>query len=137
MPGFAQFLDVESSVKLLNNLRPDQFDVADWETLDQLRPVAHKLAESVLALVDAATGSQKQLARDLVGVAEQLADALDSCSEEAKRIAGMDPDQDDIEQAKYALAPNVATISGAISALPGVLESFDEKKLKAKRFVFG
>lgn len=136
MPGFSQFLDVENSVKLLNNLKPAQFDVADWETFSQLRPVAEKLVESAHALAEAASGSQKQIAQDLEAAAQQLVEAIKQCFEEATKISGMDPDQEDIERAKLEISPVVATISGAIDGLPTFIGRFDEKKLKAKRFIF-
>lgn len=117
MPGYAEYLDVESAAKLAKNVLPEQNDT----TKDSWKPVkeiADKLAENVDKLVAAATGTQKQKAKDLKEITDQLARA-------AGRAADGEADEG-----------GLATTRGAIGALGDFLGGFDEAKLKAKKSVF-
>lgn len=135
MPGFKEFVDVESGVKLLANLLPEDVDSLAKDTWQGISDAAAKLHENLTALATAAVGSQKKLASDLKGVAEELASQTEKILGKAGEAA--DKAEDEAKELLESIAPEIATIRGAIKALPDHIQRFDERKLKAKRFIFG
>lgn len=118
MPGHKEYLDVESAVKILGNLLPEDAGDTDADKWNQLKEMAEKLDQNVGALIGAATGSQKQKANDLKPIVEQLVRAIE-------RVADGSADEG-----------GIATTRSAITALPSFLDGFDEAKLKAKKSIF-
>ena len=118
MPGHKEYLDVESAVKILGNLLPDDAGDTTEATWNQLKEMAEKLDENVGSLIAAATGSQKQKANDLKPITEQLVRAVE-------RVAKGEADEG-----------GIASTRGAINQLPNFLQGFDEAKLKAKKSIF-
>jgi hypothetical protein len=113
MPGYKEYLDVESAVKILGNIVPE--DAGDESAWQQVSDMAQKLDESVAALVEATKGrSQEATATELKGITEQLARAA------ARAVSG------------EADEGGLATTKGAINALPDILSKFDEERLQRK-----
>jgi uncharacterized coiled-coil DUF342 family protein len=135
MPGLKEYVDVESGVKLLANLIPEDAENIAEDVWKGLSDSAAKLHENVTALIGAATGSQKKLAEDLKGIAEELEAGAAKMHDHAGEMAGKS--EEEAKEALEKIAPEIATIRGAIKALPDYIKQFDEKKLKQKRFLFG
>jgi division protein CdvB (Snf7/Vps24/ESCRT-III family) len=135
MPGFKEYVDVESGVKLLVNLLPEDVDHLGEDAWKSLSDAAAQVHQNVTALLAAATGSQKKLADDLKGIAEDLETATAKILDEAGKAAGAT--EEEAKEQLEKIAPEIATIRGAIKALPDHIQQFDEKKLKSKRFIFG
>jgi uncharacterized membrane protein YukC len=112
MPGYKEYLDVESAVKILGNLVPEgQGDESAWQ---QVSEMAQKLDDNAANLVAATEGrSQEGAAKELKEITEQVAAAAAECA------AGADEGK-------------IATTQGAINALPSYLSNFDEERLKRK-----
>jgi hypothetical protein len=113
VPGYAEYLDVESAVKLLNNLLPADTSDTSEATWQQLSDMAQKLDQNADALVSATAGrSQQPKAQEFKEISAQLARA---CS----RVLDGSADEG-----------GVATTRGAIQSLPGFLEGFDQERLQ-------
>lgn len=115
MPGYAEFLDVESAVKLVNNLLPSDPSDTSAETWRQIDEMAQKLDQNAGALVSATAGrSQNPKATELKQLTEQLARA---CT----RVVDGSADEG-----------GVASTRGAVAALPDFLAGFDQERLQRK-----
>jgi hypothetical protein len=113
MPGYSEYLDVENSVKVLNNLLPSDQGDTSADTWQGLKDIADKLDQNVGALVSATSGrSQNPKAVELKQITEQLARAVG-------RVVTGEADEG-----------GVASTRGAITQLPGFLAGFDEERLQ-------
>jgi hypothetical protein len=113
MPGYAEYLEVESAAKVLANLLPADVDDKSSATWQQLYDMAEKLDQNVDALVTATAGrSQEPKARDLKEITAQLVRAI------SRIIDGTAEDA------------SIATTRGAIRSLPDVFAGFDQERLQ-------
>jgi hypothetical protein len=112
VPGYAEYLDIESAVKILNNMLPDANDRSE-ETWQPLSEIAQKLDQHADSLVAATAGrSQQPRANELKEITAQLVRAISRIIDESADEGG------------------VATTRGAIRNLPGFLEGFDQERLQ-------
>ena len=113
MPGYAEYLDVESAIKVLGNILPsDESDADGWKQVDEM---VQKLDDNVGRLVTATKGrSQEATANELKETIEQLVRAVG-------RVVDGSGD-----------AGGTATVMGAVKALPNFLSKFDEERLQRK-----
>jgi hypothetical protein len=138
VPGYAQYVDVETDAKMLSNMVPSDAEDVSKESWGPISGVVANLKGHVDSLVGATTGSQKKIATELQGIVDQLVHAVMSIGILSEQI----PQDDDEESKKKAHdlleanGPTIATTRAALRGLINKVHEMDEKKLKAKRFAF-
>jgi hypothetical protein len=138
LPGFNEFVSVVSIAQAFANSIPEDSEDRNPETWDRSRLIAEEMQQRVSGLVEATTGTQKARARELGGIIDQLVQATGKCRDYGVRIenAKISDDEKLVDDIRMESGPEFATVRTASTGLANFLEGFDQKKLKAKRFIF-
>ena len=121
MPGFSEYVDVESMVKLMRNTSPPVAGEWNADTWNQWKELASNLNAKADALVRATAGrSQEPTAKEFAGIAAEVDRLTTKLADEIAQSDGNGP----------ADPGSAATLITAVNSMPGMLEKFDQERLQ-------
>jgi hypothetical protein len=138
MPGYAQFVEADTTAKMLAKMAPNGSVDLDSEIWRPMGTTAVNLVNQLQALADKTSGSQHDFAVELRIIAQDLVDksawVVNTVIPEFQAFPAGSAEANGVVD-KYG--PEIATIQGAARGVAAQMDRFDIAKLKRKRYIFG